>query len=219
MEAALGPKLPTLWPRAQTPRLSSASKVLTPQPPGISLSPCCALSTPAQQCERQHRVRNRVRPRPPLHRSGRDLLRSRLVASQDSRTRPVGRTRRCTRSTGAAGSTGSRAGGTRASPTPSSAVADSFRLGHAARFSFDLADRVDEVCHDRIRRTALRLANHLRRAEETTSSLTQPVSEQVRDTPIQPAMSAWNYDELERTRVYSERCMRSRKTNGKTAAS
>jgi hypothetical protein len=45
------------------------------------------------------------------------------------------------------------------------------------------------------------------------------VSEQVRDTPIQPVMSAWNYDELERTRVRSGRCMRSRKTNGKTAAS
>jgi hypothetical protein len=64
----------------------------------------CAFSTPAQQWERQHHVRNTVRPRPPLHRSGRTLLRSRLVASQDSRTRPVGRTRRCTRSTGAAGS-------------------------------------------------------------------------------------------------------------------
>jgi hypothetical protein len=98
-------------------KASSASKVLTPQPPGISLSPCCALSTPAQQCERQHRVRNRVRPRPPLHRSGRDLLCSRLVASQDGRTRPTGRTHRCRRSTGAAGSTASRAGSARASPS------------------------------------------------------------------------------------------------------
>ena len=100
----------------------------------------CALSTPAQPWERQHHVRNTVRPQPPLHRSGRDLLRSRLVASQDSRTRPVGRTRCCTRSrcytrpTGAAGSTGSRAGGARASPTDSSAVVDSFRLGHCRTF-------------------------------------------------------------------------------------
>ena len=77
-----------------------------------------ALSTPAQQWERRRHVRNTVRPRPPLHRSGRDLLRSRLVASQDSRTRPVGRTPRRSRSTG------------RASPTDSSAVGDSFRLGH-----------------------------------------------------------------------------------------
>jgi hypothetical protein len=51
----------------------------------------CAFSTPAQQWERQHHVRNTVRPRPPLHRSGRALLRSRLVASHDNRTRPVGK--------------------------------------------------------------------------------------------------------------------------------
>jgi hypothetical protein len=78
---------------------------------------------------RQHHDSNTVRPHHPVHRGGRDLLRSRLVARKDSRTRPVAGTRRCTRSTGAAGSTGSRAGGARASPTHSSAVVDSFRLG------------------------------------------------------------------------------------------
>jgi hypothetical protein len=71
----------------------------------------------SQEWERQHHVRNTVRTRPPLHRSGPDLVRSRLVARQDTRTRPVGRTRRWTRSTGAAGSTASRDGGARASPT------------------------------------------------------------------------------------------------------
>jgi hypothetical protein len=87
------------------------------------------LSTPAQQWEREHRVRNTVRPRPPLHhRSGRDLLRSRLVARQDGGTRPVGGRCRCTRSTGATGSTGSRAGGARASRNHSSVVVDSLRL-------------------------------------------------------------------------------------------
>ena len=94
----------------------------------------CALSTPAQQWERQHHVGNTVGPQPPLHRGGSDLLRSRLVASQDSGTRPVARTRRWTRSTGAAGSTESRAGGARASPTNSSAVVNSFRLGHCRTF-------------------------------------------------------------------------------------
>jgi hypothetical protein len=77
---------------------------------------------------RQHYVGYRVRPHCPLHRGGCVLLCSRLVARQDSRTRSVGRARRCTRSTGAAstgaaGSTGSRAGSACTSPTYSSAVA------------------------------------------------------------------------------------------------
>jgi hypothetical protein len=73
---------------------------------------------------RQNHVRNTVRARPPLHRSSRDLLRSRLVASQDSRTRPLGRTRRWKRSTGTAG----------CAANPSSAVANSLRLGHCLTF-------------------------------------------------------------------------------------
>ena len=122
-------RMSRMWRHRKRTQISSRHCLLRPQwhggQPGqrvddtLLCAHCqrCALSTPAQQCERQHHVRNTVRPRPPLHRSGGDLLRSRLVASQDSRTRPVGRTRRYSRSTGAAGSTGSRAGGARASAT------------------------------------------------------------------------------------------------------